>query len=72
MAQIDEIKGKITFLQVIFVLIIGASFSLIGWIANTEESNYLVLATITVSLLSVLSVFLTRKILKNIKKLGEL
>ena len=72
MAKIDIIKSKITLFQIFMVLVFGANASLIGWIAQNENSSKAPLAVLSVIMFSFLFVFLVKTIFKKIETLGDL
>jgi len=75
MAKIDRIKEFINYLKVLLVLLLATNIGLIGWIANNYKvanSILIYLAMITVLVILVISVFINKKIIKDIKSLEDL
>ncbi len=72
MAQIDVVKGKITFLQIVFALLFGAELSLISWVAKQSEQREELLGTLALTFVSIILIFLVKAILTKIKSLKDL
>ena len=75
MAKIDRVKEFIGYLKVLLVLLLATNISLVGWIVNhyeNKESFLLVLSLIMVLIISVISIVVNKKIIKDIKSLEEL
>ena len=71
MAKIDIIKAKITYLQIMMVLLFGANISLISWLAQNLKSTLALLSVITIIILSISIMIITKKIFKKIETLGD-
>ena len=75
MAKLDRIKEFINYLKVLLVLLLASDISLIGWIANhyqTAEKLLLNVAMLVVIIVLVITIFINKKIIKDIKSLEEL
>jgi uncharacterized membrane protein len=75
MAKIDRIKEFIGYLKVLLVLLLATNISLIGWVASnyrSVESSLLILSLIVIVLISIIVIFVNKKIIKDIKSLEDL
>ena len=75
MAKIDRVKEFINYLKVLLVLSLATDIGLIGWIVNNyniAEKFLLYSATIAVIIVLIISIFINKKIIKDIKSLEEL
>jgi divalent metal cation (Fe/Co/Zn/Cd) transporter len=71
MAKLDEIKEFIGFLKALFITSIAIMSSLIAYLYKENiQDNFLVLCAIIVNI--VVTIFLFKKILKEIKSLRDL
>jgi len=71
MAKIDIVKAKITYLQIMMVLLFGANISLISWLAQNLKSTLALMAVITIIILSISIIIITKMIFKKIETLGD-
>lgn len=74
MAKVDRVKEFINYLKVLLVLLLATDIGLIGWLANNynKAENLLVyLAVVSIFLILIVSVFINKKIIKDIKSLGK-
>lgn len=75
MAKLDEIKEFIGYLKVLIGIAIAVALSLIAWIFNHYETLSLLDKVITVIVFMIDLLFillLNKKIIKQIKSLGEI
>jgi len=75
MAKIDRVKEFINYLKVFLVLILATAISLISWIVNNYKvaaEVFIYLASLSVFILLIISVFVNKKIIKDIKSLEDI
>ncbi|MFA6395873.1 MAG: hypothetical protein WCW84_07890 [Sulfurimonas sp.] len=74
MSKKDKVQAKITWLQVFFMLIATAYFSMVGWLVTAEKIRPIsgIVAAIAIIIFTVLLVYFNNKILEHIDELEEL
>ena len=75
MSEIDEIKEFIGYLKVVFALVLATTFGLISWLVQNYRSaeKFLLYADVLLIVVLVITlIFISRKILSDIKRLKEL
>ena len=75
MAKIDRIKEFISYLKVLLVLLLATNISLISWVLsnyNSKNNTLLILSIVMVFIISLISIFINKKIIKDIKSLEDL
>ncbi len=75
MSEIDKVKEEISWLKVLFGLLVAIDVSLIGWIAQNFFTTFFVLrslAIIAAILVTFFIVMVNRRAYRKIDKLGEL
>ena len=74
MAKIDEVKEFINYLKALLIFILATEVGLIGWIINNfnKKSVLTYLSIIVIIILSLIVIFINKKIISDIKKLKDL
>lgn len=75
MSKIDRVKEFINYLKVILIFLLATSVGLISWLVNNYDTAKLILIYTDVFLILfifIVSIFLNKKIIKDIKSLEEL
>ena len=75
MAKIDRVKEFINYLKVLLVLLLATDIGLIGWIVNNykvAEGFIIYLAAVSIFTILIVSIFVNKKIIKDIKSLEDL
>jgi len=75
MAKIDRIKEFINYLKVLLVLLLATNISLLGWLANNyqdAETILLNIAIVIIVFITIIVIFINKKIIKDIKSLEDL
>lgn len=75
MSKIDRVKEFINYLKVILIFLLATSVGLISWLVNNYDTAKLILIYTDVFLILfifIVSIFLNKKIIKDIKSLEKL
>jgi len=74
LAKIDEVKEFINYLKALLIFILATEVGLIGWIINNfnKKSALTYLSIIVIIILSLIAIFINKKIISDIKKLRDL
>jgi len=74
LAKIDEVKEFINYLKALLIFILATEVGLIGWIINNfnKKSVLTYLSIIVIIILSLIVIFINKKIISDIKKLKDL
>jgi len=75
MPKIDRVKEFINYLKVLLIFLLATSVGLIGWLVNNYDTAEIVLVYVDIFVILfifVITIFLNKRIIKDIKSLEDL